>query len=203
MIPMLLDTIRFTDGTPELLSLHEQRIAESLREYGITTPGWSLHEVLTTNPCPAKLNGTVKCRVLYDTKVQKVQYIPYQKRPIDSLQCVKVENIDYHLKWENREVLNTLSMLKGSADEILIIDKDGHITDTSYTNVALLQNDRWYTPGLPLLRGVRREHLLHQGIITPRDIPADTLGEYRRIALFNAMIPWEERIELLPTQIYL
>lgn len=200
---MLLETIRFSDGTPELLSLHEQRIATSLQEYAIMTPEWSLHDVLASNPCPSELIGTVKCRILYDAEVQEVQYIRYQKRQVGSLQCVKAGEIDYHLKWENREALNTLRMSRGSADEILIISSHGWITDTSFTNVALLQNDRWYTPRLPLLRGVQREHLLRQGIITPRDIPAESLKEYQRMALFNAMISWEERIELLPTQIIL
>ena len=86
--------------------------------------------------------------------------------------------------------------MRGDADEIVIVNEEGLLTDSSYTNIALRQENRWYTPRVPLLAGVQRAHLIAEGVLTPRDIPLVTLSAYDRIALINAMMPWAERIEL-------
>ena len=194
-VPLLLESIRYVDGEPELLPLHQERIDRSLAAYGIT-PHWRLADYLAQHPCPASLVGVVKCRLLYSSDPLEVGYAPYHRRTIGSLRAVAAPALDYHLKWADREALQALLELRGEADEIVIVNEEGLLTDSSYTNIALRQGNRWYTPRVPLLEGVQRAHLIAEGVLTPRDIPLVTLSAYDRIALVNAMMPWAERLEL-------
>lgn len=194
-VPLLLESIRCVDGEPELLDLHQKRINRSLAEYGIT-PSWQLVDYLSEHPCPAKLHGVVKCRLLYSEEPLEVGYATYTQRIIHSLRCVQTDSVDYHIKWADRSALQSLVAQRGAADEILIVSSDGLLTDSSYTNVALRQSGQWYTPRVPLLEGVQRAQLVAEGVLTLRDIAVTELRAYDRIALFNAMMPWSERIEL-------
>ena len=125
-----------------------------------------------------------------------MSYAPYHRRTIQSLRAVAAPALDYHLKWADRAALQALLALRGDADEIVIVNEEGLLTDSSYTNIALRQGNCWYTPRVPLLAGVQRAHLIAEGLLTPRDIPLAELSAYDRIALINAMMPWAERIEL-------
>ncbi len=194
-VPLLLESIRYVDGEPELLPLHQERIDRSLAAYGITSH-WRLADYLTQHPCPASLVGVVKCRLLYDAEPLEVGYTSYHRRTIGSLRAVAAPALDYHLKWADREALQTLLELRGETDDIVIVNGEGLLTDSSYTNIALRQGNHWYTPRVPLLEGVQRTHLIAEGVLIPRDIPLATLPAYDRIALINAMMPWSERIEL-------
>lgn len=194
-VPLLLESIRYVDGKPELLPLHQERVDRSLAAYGVT-PHWRLADYLAQHPCPESLVGEVKCRLLYSSDPLEVGYAPYHRRTIGSLRAVAAPALDYHLKWADREALQALLELRGEADEIVIVNEEGLLTDSSYTNIALRQGNRWYTPRVPLLEGVQRAHLIAEGVLTPRDIPLVTLPAYDRIALINAMMPWAERLEL-------
>ena len=194
-VPLLLESIRYVDSEPELLPLHQERIDRSLAAYGITSH-WRLADYLAQHPCPASLVGVVKCRLLYDAEPLEVGYTSYHRRTIGSLRAVAAPALDYHLKWADREALQTLLELRGETDDIVIVNGEGLLTDSSYTNIALRQGNHWYTPRVPLLEGVQRTHLIAEGVLIPRDIPLATLPAYDRIALINAMMPWSERIEL-------
>ena len=194
-VPLLLESIRYVDGEPELLPLHQERIDRSLAAYGVT-PRWRLADYLAQHPCPASLVGVVKCRLLYDAEPLEVGYAPYHRRTIGSLRAVAAPALDYHLKWADRGALQALLELRGEADDIVIVNGEGLLTDSSYTNIALRRGNHWYTPRVPLLEGVQRAHLIAEGVLIPRDIPLAELSTYDRISLINAMMPWSERIEL-------
>jgi 4-amino-4-deoxychorismate lyase len=49
-----------------------------------------------------------------------------------------------------------------SKTEEIIIVKNNCITDTSYTNLLFLKDEKWYTPSTYLLNGVMRQHLLKE-----------------------------------------
>jgi len=83
--------------------------------------------------------------------------------------------------------INELYVQKGECDDI-IIAKDGMLTDSSYSNIALLQNGKWYTPTTCLLKGTRREQLIDQGRLVEREISVDDIGKYESVCLINAMM---------------
>ena len=76
-----------------------------------------------------------------------------------------------------------------TADDILVV-RNGYLTDTSISNIALYDGNTWFTPSYPLLKGTKRAELLDKHLIQEKEILHTQLGSYFRIMLFNAMIDW-------------
>lgn len=80
---------------------------------------------------------------------------------------------------------------KGACDEIIIV-KNGYITDTSFTNLAIFDSGEWITPKRSLLYGTKRASLLDKRLIKEADITLDVLRRACKVRLFNAMIEFGE-----------
>lgn len=76
----------------------------------------------------------------------------------------------------------------------ILIVRNNHLTDTSYTNIALYDGEQWFTPSTPLLCGTMRQRLLDCGLLQEREIMVSDIPKYQYISLFNAMIPLGEVI---------
>lgn len=113
-------------------------------------------------------------------------------RQIHSLKVVCDDDIEYNYKSTDRSRLNALVEKKGCCDEIVII-KNGLVTDTSFTNIAIYDGTSWLTPKHPLLAGTKRACLLDRGAIKEADITINDLMRAKRLRLFNAMIDFGER----------
>lgn len=131
----------------------------------------------------------IKCRIIYDSKIKKVEYQPYTISKIQSLKLIVNNDVQYQYKDTQRTILSKIFEQKQSCDDVLIV-KNGLITDTYYANVALSSNDVWYTPAEPLLYGTMRAYLIDRKKIVPKKINADDLRFYDQICIFNAMIPF-------------
>ena len=79
------------------------------------------------------------------------------------------------------------------SEEIVIVQQN-HLTDTSYTNIALFDGELWITPSTPLLNGTRRKQLLNAGKIIEREVLVTDLNSFQSISLINAMIDLEELV---------
>ncbi len=178
-----------------LVHWHEQRFAKTQQaNFGkIIYP--SLEEIIFRSNIPTEKNIRYKCRVIYDSVSIQVEFSPYQKKTINKLVVRVDDTINYHFKYANRERLNILSQNLKKAEEMLVV-KNNLLTDTSFTNIALFDSKKWYTPAYPLLQGTRRNDLLSKNIIHEKDIAIDHLKDYLKIKLFNAMIDWNEAWEL-------
>ena len=84
---------------------------------------------------------------------------------------------------------------KGECDDILII-KNGLITDTSFTNIVLENEDGLFTPTSYLLEGTKRRALLETGRIKETIVKPEDLGNYSKLYLINAMITLEDNISI-------
>ena len=137
--------------------------------------------------------GLYKARVVYGAQgVEAIEYAPYKMKEIHSLKVVEDNNIDYTYKSTDRSALNALVAQKGDCDEIIIV-KNGLITDTSFTNLALFDGNNWLTPKHPLLHGTKRAQLLEAGIIEEAELTPEDLKKAEKVSLFNAMIDFGER----------
>ena len=106
-----------------------------------------------------------KWRVVYGSQgVETIEYAPYVMRSIRTLKLVTANHINYRYKSTDRSELNRLTAQKGNCDDIVIV-KNGFITVTSFTNLALFDGHQWQTPAHPLLAGTQRALLLEQGKI--------------------------------------
>lgn len=180
----LLETIKVIHGRYIHLEYHNRRLNTALKALYGTTQSVDLRPLLPTHP-PAK--GRFKCRMVYTNRVQSVEFIPYQIRPITQLQLVVCDSIDYQFKYADRRALETLTRLKGTCDDILIV-KNGLVTDTSYCNVVFGRDGNYYTPEKPLLAGTCRQRLIDQGVIETAHIRPNDIRSYQEIYLINAMM---------------
>lgn len=188
-----LETICSAHGQLLHLDLHEVRLNATRAALWGARDTWSLSTLLKV-PEEA-MNGIFKCRLVYDQEVRAIEWEPYQIRPIRSLKRVYSTALDYSFKFQNRTAINNLFETRTPADDILII-KGGYLTDTSYCNVALHDGKEWLTPSSPLLNGTQRAWLIQQGLIREWPISEADLSRFHSIRLFNAMISWENAIEL-------
>lgn len=181
-----IETVKVVDGEIINIELHERRSCETiLYHYGIKrilpfkALLGSLEEVVD--------KGVFKLRVVYSYEVLNFSLTPYKPRDIKTLKLIDGGEIDYSYKYENRDSLNNLLLLKGECDDILIV-KNGLITDTSYCNFVFGDGVSLYTPANPLLKGTKRESLLKSGVVIERDLPAVDLLCFSSFYIINSMI---------------
>lgn len=190
---LLFESIRLEDGALPLLDWHQERINRSRRSLYTRKPLLKLTKVLEEQELPQ--TGLYKVKVRYGVEADSVSWSAYSVRRVGSLRLVRQNDLLYQHKYQNREGIDRLWEQRGQADEILIV-QHGYLTDTSYHNIALYDGDKWYTPSCPLLRGTRRASLLAEEVIHPALIRERDLHHFKKVRLFNAMIPWEEAPEV-------
>lgn len=178
---LLLETIKIEEGEVFNLPYHQARFNTSRNEL------FEVRDVLELSSIiEAPQKGLYRCRILYDQEIQSIEYIPYTAKNIKKLKIV-TSDITYNYKYANREALNTLLEKASGFDEI-IIEKEGYLTDTTISNIAFYDGDKWLTPTQPLLCGTMRAKLLDEGFLHKKKIKKDDLKNYSQIALMNSMI---------------
>ena len=184
----LFETIRVVGGTPFHLDYHTARMNRSRKELFGCTDIIELKHVLRV---PAELGSDVyKCRVVYATEIEQVEFVPYQRRIIKSLTLVDCDSIEYAHKFVDRDCIESL-FKDVRTDDILIV-KHGRITDVSFANVVLYDGSRWITPSNPLLLGTARARLLESRSIVADEIKKSDLRHFTKAALINSMFDLEE-----------
>ena len=179
--PLLLETIRIEDGVIHNLKYHQQRCNRSRQIL------FDSHDVLDLFACiEAPKSGLYRCRILYAEHLHSIEYIPYTPKEIHSLKIVS-SDIEYSLKYANRDALNALLASNQDVDEV-IIEKKGYLTDTTMSNIAFFDGKQWVTPLNPLLEGTMRAKLIDEGFLHPKEIKREELQNYSQVALMNAMI---------------
>ena len=181
-----VETIRVEQGRAWNLEYHNERMNRTRRAFwGNNVEELHLEDWLH----PETYTERTRCRVVYGRNICQVEYFPYQMRLVRNLKLVTCDEAQYVYKSTDRSQLNSLYDLRGEADEILIV-RNGRLTDTSIANIALYDGKQWCTPTFPLLKGTQRARLLHEGCIVEKDILVFDIGQYQKIRLFNAMIPF-------------
>jgi 4-amino-4-deoxychorismate lyase len=184
----LIETIQIRNGQALHLPYHQARFDEARRQLLGISESILLAHILDV-PL-AFQNGIVKCRITYAETVEKIEWEPYTPRIVKSLQLVHADAVSYPFKFADRSAINELMLQRGRCDDILMV-KNGLITDTSYSNVALSDGSRYFTPATPLLAGTCRARLLEEGRIELADIAPHDLRHFRAVMLLNAMLDWE------------
>lgn len=179
--PLLLETIKIAEGEIANLPYHQDRCDQSRQTLFQSTDILNLASVIQ----PPQ-TGLYRCRILYGEKLHSIEYIPYVQKEINSLKIVP-SNIDYALKYANRDALNTLLQSNKEVDEV-IIEKEGYLTDITIANIAFYDGEQWFTPENPLLKGTMRAKLINEGFLQQREIRKEDLNNYTQVALINAML---------------
>ncbi len=111
----------------------------------------------------------------------------YRPRTIKSLKLVYCDSINYAHKYSDRQLLNDLFEKRANCDDILIV-KNGRISDTSFSNIALFDGYSWYTPDSPLLPGTARARMIDSGVLNEIKISDRDLYDFQSFKLINSML---------------
>lgn len=181
----LIESIYLKDGEFRNLKYHQLRVESSSKELFGVSNKWTLENKLQSSEYPE--SGLYKVRVIYDTEVKRIEFVPYQGKPVQSLKLVNSDAIRYTHKFENRQALNELYQQRDKCDDIIII-RNGFVTDASYANLIFRKGDKWFTPITFILPGTMRAFLLDSHQIKSTEIRVEDVVKYESCKLINAML---------------
>ncbi len=184
-----IESIKLKDGIFYRLKFHQERVNKAFAAFFPDEEPIRVFETLNEYAIPGE--GIYKCRIVYDSDVLLVEFTPYIRREIRTLKLVETELESSAFKLEDRTGYNAAFASRGDCDDVLLV-KNGLLTDSSYSNIALFDGENWLTPRIPLIYGVNRTELLETGKLVEKDIPVADLKKFQKISLFNAMIEFGE-----------
>ncbi len=185
----LVESLKLSDGNLQNLDYHQSRMDRSMNELYPGAEKINLSKAISI-PENAK-TGLFKVRVLYRHSIESIEIEPYIFRIIQSLKVVHHEQIDYHLKYTDRQILQELYARRENCSDIIIV-KNGLVTDSFAANLLFFDGEKWVTPTTPLLKGTKRQYLLDLGIISEREIREEDMMSYHKVGLINALLDFEE-----------
>lgn len=184
-----VESIRVFNNSAENLKYHNARMNRTRKILWGCEDQLRIEEFLAI-PQSADPTLVYKARVLYSEQFIAQELLPYTPRVVNFLKVVHTDG-EYAHKAVNRSVLDELLLQKGEADNIIII-KDGFVTDTAYSNIALFDGEQWITPMTYLLPGTKRARLLDEGVVKEAVVTLDDLWSYDTLRMINAMLPFDE-----------
>jgi len=183
-----IESIKVEDQKIFLLELHQKRVDQTFAHFG---KEGSIDLAKIFKHLEHDENGLFKLRLAYDLdKRIRTQMIPYAIPEITDFQLVENNSFDYSFKFEDRKELEKMKM-KSKAEEIIII-KNNHITDTSFSNLLFLKGKEWFTPSSYLLNGVQRQQLLKQKKVKEAEITMQNIKQFSHFQLINAMNDFDD-----------
>jgi len=97
----------------------------------------------------------------------------------------------YH-KTTRRQVYERAMAGSPGCDDVILVNEEGEITESTIANVVVRDDDGYWTPPLAsgLLPGTFRAELLERGAIHERRITLDELREAKEVWLINSVRGW-------------
>lgn len=183
-----IESIKIEDQEIFLLELHQKRVNATFTHFG---KEGSIDIAKIFKELEHDEDGLYKLKITYDlNKNYRTQLIPYAISEIDDFQLVENNVYDYSFKFEDRKEFERM-VNKAKASEIIIV-KNNHVTDTSFSNLLFLKGKDWFTPTTFLLNGVQRSHLLKNKKIKEAEITLQNITEYSHFQLINAMNDFDD-----------
>lgn len=183
-----IESIKIEDKKIFLLDLHQKRVDDTFAHFGKES-SINLAEIFKN--LEHDEDGLYKLRISYDLdKNFRTQLIPYAISEISNFQLVVNNIYDYSFKFEDRKELE--KMLRQAKSSEIIIVKNNHITDSSFSNLLFKKGKEWFTPSTYLLNGVQRQYLLKNKKIKEAEITLQNIAEYSHFQIINAMNDFDD-----------
>ena len=183
-----IESIKVEDRKIFLLDHHQKRVDATFAHFGKES-SINLAEIFKN--LEHDEDGLYKLRISYDlNKNFRTQLIPYAISEINNFQLVVNNVYDYSFKFEDRKELE--KMLQQARSGEIIIVKNNHITDTSFSNILFKKGKEWFTPSTYLLNGVQRQYLLKNKKIKEAEITLQNIAEYSHFQIINAMNDFDD-----------
>ncbi len=183
-----IESIKVEDQEAFLLELHQKRVNDTFSYFGKDS-AIDLKKII--KDLDIDDDGFYKLRIVYDLdKNFRTQLIPYAVSEISNFQLVENNTFDYSFKFEDRKELEKMKT-QSKAEEIIIV-KNNHITDTSFSNLLFLRDKHWYTPSTYLLNGVQRQDLLKRKKIKEAEITLNNIKTFTHFQIINALNDFDD-----------
>ncbi|RKS96699.1 aminotransferase class IV [Chryseobacterium defluvii] len=183
-----IESIKVEDQEIFLLDFHQKRVDQTFAHFGKETT-IDLSKVFKS--LEHDEDGLFKLRIVYDLdKRIRTQMLPYAIPEIQDFQLVENNSFDYSFKFEDRKELDKMKT-RSKAEEIIIV-KNNHITDTSFSNLLFLKGKDWFTPKTYLLNGVQRQNLLKHKKIKEAEITLQNIKEFSHFQIINALNDFDD-----------
>lgn len=178
-----IESIKVENKKVFLLDRHQKRVNTTFSHFGQSDP---IDLTKIFKELDHDEEGLYKLKITYDlTGNITTRMIPYAMSEIAGFELVENNEYNYSFKFEDRKELEKMKIL-AKAPEIIIV-KNNHITDSSYSNLIFKKGKDWFTPATFLLNGVQRQHLLESKKIKEAEITLQNLGDYSHFQIINAM----------------
>lgn len=199
-----IESIKVEDKQIFLLDQHQKRVNETFSYFG-------KEEAINLDVIFKNLqhdeDGLYKLKITYDlTGKYRTQMIPYAISEVTDFQLVENNSYDYSYKFEDRKELEKMKILSKAAE--IIIVKNNHLTDTSFSNLLFKKGKEWFTPKTYLLNGVQRQHLLKSKKIKETEITLQNISDFSHFQIINSMNEFDdalvypiEKIKNLPKKV--
>lgn len=192
----LLETMRHEAGALRSLDAHLARVAASADYFGFRFDAAAVRGALAARLAGAG-DARVRLRCYRDGTVGvDVEDLPpppagpvrlaIDPEPIDSTACWP------HHKTSLREPYTSRLARHPEADDVVLTNERGEVTESTTANLAVRLDGRWWTPPLDcgVLPGVRRGLLLARGELAERVLRPDDLRRAEGLALVNSLRGW-------------
>jgi para-aminobenzoate synthetase/4-amino-4-deoxychorismate lyase len=110
--------------------------------------------------------------------------------PVDSAQ------VWLHHKTTRRRAYTERADRHPDADDVVLVNERGHVTETTIANLAVCLDGRWWTPPLSAgcLPGVERGRLLDEGALTERELTVGELARADELAVISSLRGWRSAV---------
>jgi para-aminobenzoate synthetase/4-amino-4-deoxychorismate lyase len=195
----LIETLRWAPGKGYfILPEHLARLMDSAAYFNVACSAERVNDYLQalakkfpTEPqrvrlllhCDGRLEGSFSKVTPASSLPLKIKLAP---QPINS------KNFLFYHKTTQRQVYESCLAEAGDADEIVLWNERGEVTECCTANLVIEQSGELLTPPITsgLLPGTYRAFLLQRGILTERILTPDDLHNSSQIYLINAVRKW-------------
>ncbi|MDJ0790991.1 MAG: aminodeoxychorismate synthase component I [Acidimicrobiia bacterium] len=206
-VPALVETIRWDDGWL-WLDEHMERMGASADYLGIAIPTEDIRAALAEasrvldRPSRVRvvLGGDRDVSVTVDDAPVRFAMGPGPDSDVITyaVDLDPVDRAEFRLfhKTTDRSIYESRRRRHGYADEVLLTNEEGRVTEGTVTNVAILRDGSWVTPPVAegLLPGVMRQKLVERGTLREEPISVHSLVGADAVAVFNSVQGWRVAI---------
>lgn len=198
----LFETMRsVTSAIPAVVAVHNftehiHRLRASADYFSFTVP----NDIATRVEDFAQASGDARLRVtLFRDGEVRLESFPLPVAATAPLRLcvdphpVNQESVLLFHKTTDRTEYEVRALRHRSADDVVIVNERGEVTETTRANIVVQRDGQWWTPALSsgLLPGVERERLLRAGAIRERVIVLDDLRNAQGLATINSLRGWQ------------
>lgn len=200
----LLETLLHEPGSGfSRLDLHLERLRGSAAYFGFGYDDAAVRDALASAAMSVP-DRPARVRLLLDREGKiSTGAVPLPSRPEPVRVVVDDRPVDPHdvllfHKTSLRERYERARARHPDADDVLLVNTRGEVTESTIANLTVLLDGRWVTPPVDagLLPGTRRAALLIDGTIEEAILRPEDLARSSELRLLSATAPWRRAVLL-------